>query len=313
MKSVVSKAINTKITNEDIKSKLAKLGNTCFILDNLVIDSDDDIFIRLSDINNARRELVNLLIDKRINSKKEVIKNTIKLPKVISKSKDNIKFHILVRNEQQLKVCLKYNIETIIVTDSLMYEKYKNKNNVYLRLPRVINNFMDYHNEKLVATELGAINKYPSHNSVISDYYLNVVNNCSINFLKSKNIKLITISPEVKEDNRLKSLDKDGVAIMLYGKMELMIMKYNPLKLFVDNYNYKIEKNKYYLKNKDNHLFRIIDNNNLTHLMHYKNLDEDINKYLNLGFRNFRIDFLDENEEDVEKLIKRYYSNYSDS
>ena len=66
-------------------------------------------------------------------------------------------------------------------------------------------------------------------------------------------------------------------------------------------------KNKYYLLDKDNNKHRILNNNCITSIMHYKNTDliDDINKYKELNIFNYRIDLLDETKEEVENIINR--------
>ncbi|UKI26864.1 MAG: hypothetical protein L6V91_09135 [Bacilli bacterium] len=71
------------------------------------------------------------------------------------------------------------NIDRIYV-DSELYDIYKDNDKIYLRLERVNNNY-NYDSKNILATEIGAIYKYRNSN-LISDYYLNVVNNYSIKF-----------------------------------------------------------------------------------------------------------------------------------
>lgn len=44
-------------TNEEIKEKITKLGNTPFVCNNINIDMDRDIFVNMKDINSIRRLL----------------------------------------------------------------------------------------------------------------------------------------------------------------------------------------------------------------------------------------------------------------
>ena len=45
---------------------------------------------------------------------------------------------------------------------------------MYLRLPRVVNNY-NYDAKNILVTELGGVHKYKDRN-IISDYYLNFLN-----------------------------------------------------------------------------------------------------------------------------------------
>ena len=305
-KDIIEKSKNISTSKEDIKKQLSKLGNTCYKLNSIEIITDDNIFINIKALNELRRELTSLLDKKRIEISKKIILNEDKKDILTLNKSKKIKLHILVRNEKQLKVCLKHHIDTIIVDDESLYQKYQDNKNIYLKLDRVMTKFKEYENNKLVATELGSIKKYGSNNTLITDYYLNVVNNASVNYLKSNNVKLVTISPEISFE-RLKLLNPNDIAIILYGKMELMITKYCPLKEILNNCNNCInDQNKYYLEDKDKNRYLLLRKNCLTHIMHYKNIKEDIKKYLNIGITNFRIDLLDETEEELEKILYSY-------
>ena len=305
-KDIIEKSKNISTSKEDIKKQLSKLGNTCYKLNSIEIITDDNIFINIKALNELRRELTSLLDKKRIEISKKIILNEDKKDILTLNKSKKIKLHILVRNEKQLKVCLKHHIDTIIVDDESLYQKYQDNKNIYLKLDRVMNKFIEYHDKQPVATELGSVNKYGSNNTLITDYNLNVVNNASVNYLKSNNVKLVTISPEISFE-RLKLLNPNDIAIILYGKMELMITKYCPLKEILNNCNNCInDQNKYYLEDKDKNRYLLLRKNCLTHIMHYKNIKEDIKKYLNIGITNFRIDLLDETEEELEKILYSY-------
>lgn len=55
------KAINKPITEESVKTRLAKFGNTQFYLNNITIDLDDGLILPASVINSMRREAVEML------------------------------------------------------------------------------------------------------------------------------------------------------------------------------------------------------------------------------------------------------------
>ena len=118
---IVESAINREISNEDIIKQLSKLGNTPFKLRNIDIVKDDNIFINLKALNEIRRDAVDKLITLRENRDIKVIKNTyIEDTKKIDKTKD-ISLNVLVRNEEQLLVCLNNNINDIFITDYELY------------------------------------------------------------------------------------------------------------------------------------------------------------------------------------------------
>lgn len=316
--NVIESASNKPTSKEIIKEKLVALGNTPFILKNIEIISDDNIFLSMSELKNIRRTLLDELIQKRENKiphgfiEKETKKKEIK-----EDFNDDIKLNVLVRNEEQLEVCLKENINTIYVTDEQLYNKYKEHKNIYLRLNRVKNKFSEYTNERLLIGETGSLYKYSKNNDVITDYYFNVVNSYSFNFLERMNAKRITLSIEAKlEDvrnicNNVKN--KHKIELYLYGRPEVMIMKHCPLNMLVNKEKVCTicsNNKKYYLKDRNGKLYPIISSpkeNHLTHIFYHENINllNDIKEYQNMGIKNYRIELLDESKEQVQLIIRK--------
>ena len=125
------------------------------------------------------------------------------------------------------------------------------------------------------------------------------------------------MSPELSM-NSLKDmqLKNKNVEIYIYGKLELMLMKYCPL-------NYLLNKdktcsicknnNKYYLQDRNNYLYRIITNKDThsTIIYDYKNIDliDNINTFKNMGINNYRIEFLEETATEVKNILERVINN----
>ena len=60
-------AKNSPVTKEDISKFINKLGDTPYKIENLNILLEDNLFIRINDLNNLRREAVDKLNEKRKN------------------------------------------------------------------------------------------------------------------------------------------------------------------------------------------------------------------------------------------------------
>ena len=294
----VDTPIKRNTTSEEVKEKLTKLGNTPFICNNINININKDIFVNMKDLNNIRRELCNKLIKERTSIKRNIIINKYNL----NYQKDtnyNIEVSLLARTKDQVQAALDMNIDRIYV-DSGLYQEYKDNNKVYLRLPRVVNNY-NYDSNNILATELGAIYKYKNTN-LISDYYLNVVNNYSIKYLLDKGVKRVTLSPEINY-NYLDDYILDKVEIIIYGTIENMLTKSCPIKEL--NICPCKEKDIYYLEDINKNRYRVLHNNCLTHIMHHKKINylDNINYYKNLGIRSYRLELLDETYNEVVELI----------
>ena len=298
----VDTPIKRSTTSEEIKEKLIKLGNTPFICNKINIDINKDIFVNMKDLNNIRRILCDKLIKERTSIKRDIVINKYNL----NYNKDNnynIEVSVLARTKDQVKAALDMNIDRIYV-DSKLYKEYKDNNKVYLRLERVNNNY-NYDSNNILATELGGIYKYKNIN-LISDYYLNVVNNYSIKYLLDKGVKRVTLSPEINY-NYLDDYILDKVEIIIYGTIENMLTKSCPIKEL--NICPCKEEDIYYLEDINKNRYRVLHNNCLTHIMHYKKINylDNMKYYKDLGIRSYRLELLDENYDEVVELISKIF------
>ncbi|MBR3161462.1 MAG: U32 family peptidase [Bacilli bacterium] len=306
---IIEKAITKEVTNEEIKRGLSKLGNTPFKANNITIIKDDNIFISLKEINIIRRNLIEKLIKIRTQNKKAIkINNNINFNNYIKK--DNL-YHLnaLVRTEEQLKCCLENNIDNIYVTNYKLYNKYKHNKQIYYRVPRVNYKYIDFNNSNLLVGDSGSIYKYKKNNNVIGDYYLNIANSYSIKTLNQLGIKRVTLSVELN-DSRIKDIMNENynVELIIYGRLELMIMKYCPLKKCL-NYckDCQNKKDTFFLKDRLNNNYPIINENCITHIMHHTKINK-INKidlYKDIGINNFRLEFFEEDYNEVKKYIQK--------
>ena len=300
-------------SKEDIGSKLGKLGNTCFNCTDISFDIDENIFIPISYINEVRRILVERLSNVRMHPN-----NKIKSGKYISnnlkKESNGFNISFLVRNEKQLRICLDYNISNIYVDDYKLYKKYIEHKNIYYYVPRV-NSHIKFSNDRLVVSDTASmINNY-SNNILLGSCYLNAVNSYSINYL-FKYVDKICLSLESDYDNDKKILSDykkrygyvPNIEKVIYGRADLMIMKYCPLKKLVNkekNCRICLSNDKYYLEDRMNKFYPILQNNCITTLLHYKNIDnlEKIDDYKKIGISNFLIILYDENETKIKNII----------
>ena len=304
---IVEESRNNPTTKEVVIEKLSKINNTPFTIEKISFDIDDNIFIPIKEINNIKRILIEKLIKEIIKTKEIKIINQ---EEIENKQEITNRYSFLVRNEEQIKTLINKDVD-IYIENYLLYKKYKQKN-VYYRTPRVNNNHIDLNNENILCTELGAVNKYNKNNNLITDIYLNIINSKSINILKNKNIKKIGLSPEIKEED-LEKINKNlqsNLELLIYGKIELMIMKYCLLNKLINKSNkcnVCINKKSYKLKDRNGEYYNIINNNCITTLLHYKNINliDNISKYQKLGITNFRIDLFDEKENDIKKILKQ--------
>ena len=303
------KAKNTPLENNRIKESLLKVGNTPFMVSQININTDENIFIPVSVINNLRRDALNKLKEIRENKKVQYIENEYQ--EIINKEECLKGISVLAKTKEQIKALKELNVENIIVsnknlmTDDLIY-----------RIPRD-NMHHSYPYPKLMATDYASLDKYKPERG---DYFLNITNHYTLDYLNMY-AKLLTISPELSIDN-MKDIMKHynfnkNIEVLIYGNVELMIMKYCPLNFLVNKdkqCSICQNNNKYYLKDRNNAMYRL-ENNPSTHsttILNYKKLDliNDIEELKKMGINNFRLELLDEDYNETKKLIERLKVNY---
>lgn len=163
--------------------------------------------------------------------------------------------------------------------------------------------------DNLLVGTLGDIEKYHKTNKLVGDYFLNVANSYTVNYLYSKNLNLTALSVELSYEQIKEITEKNNnIELIIYGTLELMALKYCPLK---HNLNYCKEcssaNDEFYLQDKFNNKYQLVHKNCTTYIMHSKKIDkiQEINLYQSLGIKNFRIDLFKESKNEVKDIIKK--------
>ena len=186
------------------------------------------------------------------------------------------------------------NIDIIYTTNSEIYNKYKDYDNVYLRLERVIKAHPDYQKERLLCTELGSVLAYGEKNEIRSDYYFNVANDFCIEELRNLKTESVTLSVESSLEQYNKINYKDCSEVIVYGYLECMVIKNNIFNVSLeDTFLVDNKENKYLVKWE----------NGLTHIFNSKplNIIADIPKIPNFAY--YRIELLNETQKEIQNLI----------
>ncbi len=318
----IKEAKNSPTSKEILKEKLSATHNSPFLLTDLEIDMDENIFIPMSILKEMKHELINTLMKKRQEKTNSLFVEKEWNPKKKEPKKVQMnekKIHVLVQNETQLQACLKYPVSSIYVTNPFLYQKYKKDKRVYLKFLNVKSTFKPLKQERLLVGDTGSLFYYGKTNTCVTDYFLNVSNHDTFNYLSYLNAKRITLSIENKKDQialLMKEIEEpEKVELYIYGKPQVMLMKYCPINRYLNkekNCFLCKEKDFYYLKDRENNLYRMLLNpleNHLTQLFYHKNLNfiSDIPYYQNLGICNFRLEFLEETAIDVESILCKIF------
>lgn len=298
--NIVESAIKNSTTEEEVISKLNKLGDTPYVLDSVHIDMSDNIFIPMGQVNHLRQDIIKLLSDKRIYRESVVIDKKY-IPKIASIREKDVEICVLVRNEEQLLSVIDKDIARVYITDFSLYQKYCDKSpKLYYRENRLSNS----NASRKMVTEFSKVGDNPS----CTDYYLNVANTSYLEYLSNKNIENVTLSVEMKPYQIRDVVSKNNtqlkLEVMIYGKVELMLMKYS----IHDMFNLD-ENKKYFLVDRNYANYQFIEEDNATHIFHSTpNLYtyEEIIEIINSGVSYVRLEFLDESSEEVLNILEKY-------
>lgn len=269
---LVQKSNKINMQNEDIMKQINKLGDTVYTIDKFDIKRDENIFVRISDLNDLRRNAVLELNKKRLYKtnylKKDYYINTIEY---IEKPG----FSYLINDKKNLNIKdYKY-----IYTEN---EELINNKIIY-KLPRVIKNIPS---GNYLNSEVGSVYL----NKGLSDFSLNIVNSYGVAFLNSLGVKRVTLSYEMKYDDIKLLIDNykkrynqnPNLEVIISSYPEVMITKYDILK------KYNIDSG--YLKDINNKEFRLIKRDNLIHIKNYEKIELDSDKLFNMGINTLRIE-----------------------
>lgn len=296
---IVSKAEKKPVLKEEIKEKLTKLGNTVYYCEKIEINLEENCFIPMKEINEIRRNLIeelNILRTKKRLYEKGIYKKEVPVYESVKEKR------ISILNKEQYEDVKDEGFDEIYVSPYL-YDKLNQKENIVVRLPRVM---LDFPLEKksLLIGELGSVLMYPNS---ASDYSLNVTNSYSLALLHALGVKRVTLSYELNI-SQIESLltayqkryhKRPNTELIVFAKEEMMTSKF----LLPKKYHASGD---LYLKDRFGHYYNVTIENNLMVIYHDKrrNLME-YDRYYQMGINSLRW-MLEKNDSysEVKKLFR---------
>lgn len=324
------KAINKPLTKERVELQLNKLTDTPYFLENIYSDfeQNESVIIPISEINNLRRNAVELLSQKRGAKNLERPFFNIELKKGTTNKKTVPSFTFDVSTKEQFLLCQALKPKRIYAPIGIFAEikdflSKENSTEIYITLPRIISDFqkqfiidalnsMDKNKiSGISVSNLGQINFVKGYGiKLFSDFGMNILNSEAVSFLESIGFSGVLLSPEMSIP-KIRDIYKNiETEVIVYGKIPLMITK-NCIKKCLNN---ACEKNIMLLRDRSGTSFPVVCNENFCYneILNSKPVFmadklDDIN---NLGIDFFRIKFTTENKSEVEKIISAY-NNFS--
>ena len=271
--NIVNKAVNKPVTEDDINSKLNKLGDTVYKYSELETIIDDDIFIPLKEINELRRKAIEELNNKRLYT--------------IPFKRGSYYIELPDFEKERLLTCLVSNKDKYDKLDRKYDMVYAEEeiDNCVLKLPRVIRDYPEYDKDVMIG-EIGGFNKYKN---CYTDFSLNVVNSYTVAFLHSLGAKRITLSYEL-DDKQIKDIIDNYQN--RYGKhpnLELIVSGYEEVMISKYSLNKHYQKDVLYLRDMFGNRFKVITKNNNMYIYNYKKRDKYSTRYYEMGINSLRI------------------------
>ena len=327
----VQTPLKRPLFKENIEENLKKTGNTPFEVSNIIFSEYEEGFMAISALNNLRRTLIEDIIDwvkvdralvEKLDLNRET-KNIKELPSVL----------VIVQNLKQLKGAYKGGARDIAINPfmrgtNIDFSEIPENLNLYLRMPTIIKEeykmvsaYIEQNLDKikgLITSNFGITSEFHNRTSIIFDYKGNLFNKYSIDFLESM-VDGVTLSVELNK-NELKDVSKGTPLtpyVYIYGKVESMISEYCPIgatfggKCEVKGCNIACEKGDFILRDRLKEDFRVkTDKFCRSHIYnsHPINLVDNIKELKGINISNFRLDFVDEDENRVQHIVEAILS-----
>lgn len=256
---ITEKAKKTGLTKEIVIEQLSKLGDTNYSLNNIKINLEENSFLPLSAINKLRRDATDKMDSLiQIDNSREKIENENynKMKNKIFKAKrknprNKKEISIKLNSIDQLNQLnldkldrLYLNYEEELRESIEMIKPYKKE--IYLSTEKILyeDGIQDLEKRiKDIESDLDGISvsnlgtfKYIRDRfdlKIHGDMGLNIFNSYSIDFLKSKGIKSLNLSPELtlEQIRKIREKSETSAEAIVYGRLPVMTMVHCPMSL----------------------------------------------------------------------------------
>ena len=334
---LVEEATQSPLQKERLIEQLSKLNQTPFKIKEINIDMDDNVFLSIKVVNQLRRKVIEQLITLRehkiINSfkpvdltKSIVIDNT--LTKEKSENQNKIKkVMVQTNNLKQLKVALRYKIDTILFpynkeTAEALKLTHEAGVEFVLALPNIINqelvtkikNDLLYPKiNRIMLSDYGSLIAFKDKDCLLNNNF-NLLNKYSINYFKNNDI-VTSFELSKKEIKDLLNIS-NKLILPVYGRINLMTTKHCPISY--NCFGYKkdgcrlCKEHQYYLKDRKDEQYPLItDEECRINILHHKPLY--LTQFKDLNIKGILINFTIETKEEIESVMDNYiqylYSN----
>jgi putative protease len=319
----------------DIIKQLEKLGNTAFDPKNINIQMEDEIFLPIRTMNDARNEAVSILEEMRVEKYRRNKHSPYLHPKNTASSELTLSKPLLavsVNNPNKIQAAISGGAD-VIYYDLQSYNSNENEfANIqeaadvstvplYLHSPHILKNTEMDEFEKLIlhakeagfagviAGNLGTFRKCTRIGiAAIADSNLNIFNRETATIFSEKGSELVILSPEMNSE-QIKELGQEiETEYIVHGKLQVMESEHDLISGLQIERRTEVKQD-YELVDEKGFAFQLkMDSMHRTHLFNSKELCllEDIEELVRTGVSRLRIDARSMKYLDVEKVTRSY-------
>ncbi|NLW29138.1 MAG: U32 family peptidase, partial [Erysipelothrix sp.] len=313
----VSEAIKKPLEKETVVKQLQKSGDSPYEL-NVSFSHFEAGFLPISQINEARRKLFDLLDD---NYSKTHSLEVREMMKIHDSMKEKPSKLLIIRKREHLKLTIDENT-TLVVDPYYQDPGSMTKRDVsnlevdfWVRLPSIMKtetqSEVDWvlslkHCKGVVTSNIGVIYLLKNKKPVIGDYKLNIFNSVSLSMFDS--LLGSMVSEELNKLELMNLTNKQSLYVLLYSRIESMVMEYCPNKTgepcshpcMIHDYNLE-----------DRLGYKIPIEHDIfcrAHLMNSKvknNLDivDELNE---IGYKYYVVELNDESLDEAQQIVKAF-------
>lgn len=322
----------------DILKQLGKLGNTAFDPRSIDIQMDDNIFLPIKSMNDARSQAVLMLEEMRIGKwRREKHSPYQHQEHTVPSESSKPLIAVSVNNVNKTQTAISAGAD-VIYYDAQNYvdskehipaiQKAANESNVpvYLHSPVIIKDseMQKFEEMTLAAKEAGFEGIIASNPGsfekcvqmgieIITDSSLNIFNRESAKLFSKKGSEIMVLSPEMNEEQVKKISQEARTEYIVHGKLQVMESEHDLISsLQADRKNEDILNNDYELVDEKGFAFQLkTDSMHRTHLFNSKELCllEDIEELVKTGVSRLRIDAREMKHSELEKVVLSYRKN----
>ncbi|MDE5917195.1 MAG: DUF3656 domain-containing protein, partial [Oscillospiraceae bacterium] len=312
--AVPDTALRKSLDIEFLSRQLSKLGDTIFTLSGIEAEIEDGLAVSAKDINEARRNAVNLLSEIRICKNTPVYKTTdyTKKENLKYNNKNISEIRVRISSKKQMESALSAADKIIIPAKEFLDLDIIDFSKIIIEPPRFISDEKETCLILQKCLEKGAQHLLCCNPAYIKigkeigfklhgDFGLNVTNSESLNVLNELGLETAVLSFEMKLSGIEKLQSEIQTGIIAYGHLPVMLMKNCPIKneSGCNNCRHK-------LTDRTGRTYRVVCSGAYTELLNPECLymADRLNEIKNVDF--LTLYFTDESPEEIRNITALY-------